>query len=352
MFNIFFAFITALSTSLLAIPSIIRVARVKHLFDEPDSIRKKHSTRTPTLGGMGIFAGLIFSLTFWSNQSQILELQYIIAAIIILFFIGLKDDVLDMKAHKKLLGQLIAAFIIVHWAEIRLTTFYGLFDIHEISLVPSYLLSLFVLIVITNSFNLIDGIDGLAGSIGVISSTTFGIWFTLMESYQYSILAYALAGTLIAFLWFNWSPAKIFMGDTGSLIVGLVISLLAIKFIEMNRVMDREAPYKVLSVPVVTIGILIVPLFDTIRVFALRFAQGRSPFSADRNHIHHILIDLGFSHSQATIVICLFNLSVIALVYFLQGVFSGEVLLMIVLLMPLSVTYELNRRRKHKTMKL
>ncbi len=347
MINLIFAFLTSFITTFLAIPSLIRVAEVKHLFDEPDE-RKQHKPRTPTLGGMAIFAGLILSLTFWSTQTQILELQYIIAAILILFFLGLKDDIINLVAHKKLLGQLFAAIIIVHFAGIRLTTFYGLFGIWDLGIVSSYLLSIFTIIVITNSFNLIDGIDGLAATIGIIAASFFGAWFTLMESFQFAILAFSLVGSLLGFLYFNKSPAKIFMGDTGSLILGLSISLLAIKFIEMNRVMDRGAEFKILSVPVVTIGVLIIPLFDTFRVFLIRAINKRSPFSADRNHIHHMLLDSGLSHTQTVAVLSGFNLTMIGLVCFLKGRVSGEILLCIVGAIPGLLSLVASRSIKEK----
>jgi UDP-N-acetylmuramyl pentapeptide phosphotransferase/UDP-N-acetylglucosamine-1-phosphate transferase len=295
---------------------------------------------------VAIFAGLIFSLTFWSDQNLIQELQYILAAIMILFFMGIKDDLLTIRASKKLFVQIVAALLIVHWTDIRLTTFYGLFGIWDISTTFSYVLSIFTIVSITNAFNLIDGIDGLAGSIGIITSAVFGTWFALMGSYQYAILAFALMGSLIGFMIYNWSPAKIFMGDTGSLIVGFVVALLAVKFIEMNRLMHREAQYKVLSVPVVTIGILIVPLFDTIRVFAIRLLNKKSPFAPDRNHIHHILLDQGYSHAQTTLLLGAFNIFMIGLVYLGQGKLSGEILLITVIVIPVATSLYLSWLRK------
>ncbi len=351
MQTLIFAFMTAFGISFLFIPAIVRISNVKHLFDEPDE-RKVHKDSIPTLGGVAIFAGLIFSLTFWSDQKLIQELQYILAAIMILFFMGIKDDLLTIRASKKLLVQVLAAFLIIHWTDIRLTTFYGLFGIWDISTTFSYILSIFTIVSITNAFNLIDGIDGLAATIGIITSAVFGTWFALMGSYQYAILAFALMGSLLGFIIYNWSPAKIFMGDTGSLIVGFVVALLAVKFIEMNRLMDRDAHYKVLSVPVVTIGILIIPLFDTIRVFAIRLINKKSPFCPDRNHIHHILVDLGFSHAQTTMFLGAFNILMIAMVYLRQGNLLGEVLLTIVIMIPMLSSFFLSWLRKKRVPQL
>lgn len=329
LLSIVLPFITSFVISFVAIPSIIKIAEIKHLFDEPDE-RKNHVQRTPTLGGIAIFASLIFSLTFWADQDAILELQYIISAVILLFFMGLKDDLFNLVAYKKLIGQLLASFILVHYAGIKILTFYGLFGIWDLSWLASYCLSVFTIVVITNSFNLIDGIDGLAASIGILASGVFGFWFYSAGVVQYAILTSCMCGALFGFLYYNKSPAKIFMGDTGSLIVGVILSILAIKFIEMNRVLDRAHPNKVFAVPVMTLAILVIPLFDTIRVFTIRILQGRSPLSADRNHIHHLLLSLGFSHSKTTFLLVVFNAFCISTVYYFQWI-KGEILLFLLL---------------------
>lgn len=342
--------LTSMAITFMAIPSIIKIAEIKHLFDEPDH-RKTHKTRVPTLGGLAIFAGMIFSLTFWSSQKEIVELQYIISSIIILFFIGMKDDLFNLVAYKKLLGQLTASFILVHWAGIRVTSFFGIFGIHELSLVQSYCFSIFTMVVITNSFNLIDGIDCLAGSVGVLAAGIFGGWYFMADQTQYVVLSASLVGSLLGFLYYNRTPAKIFMGDTGSLMVGIVLSILAIKFIEMNRLIPLNGANKIRGIPVVTIGILIIPLFDTLRVFTIRMLQGKSPFSPDRNHLHHLLTDLDLSHIKATSILIGFNICIVALVFSLQGTRS-EIVLSIILSICLTCSYLLanirNKRRKTK----
>lgn len=340
------AFFTSLIICFVAIPSIIALAKIKHLMDIPEG-RKSHIISTPTLGGVAIFGGVIFSLTFWASQKDIVELQYIIAAIMVLFFIGIKDDLFNLVAHKKLAGQLLASVLLVHWANIRITSFYGLFGIHDLTLPLSYALTIFTIIVITNSFNLIDGIDCLAGLVGIITATSFSTWFSLVGSTQYAILAACLVGSLTGFLWYNRSPAKIFMGDTGSMIVGIVLSILSIKFIEMNRIMEVHDPYKVLSVPVITIGILIIPLFDTLRVFSIRILQGKSPLAADRNHIHHMLLDLGFSHMKSSFILAAFNLAMIGMVFGLQKM-RGEMLLTLVIVICILANYVIARQVRKK----
>lgn len=341
---------TSFIIAFFAIPRIIRIAEIKHLFDVPDE-RKCHKTNVPTLGGLAIFAGMIFSLTFWSRQKEIIELQYIISSIIILFFIGMKDDLFNLVHYKKLVGQLMAAFILVHWGGIRITSFFGIFGIDDLNLTTSYVFSIFTMVVITNAINLIDGIDCLAGSVGVIASLIFGMWFFQMEQYQYVILSASLMGSLLAFLYYNRTPAKIFMGDTGSLMVGIVLSILAIKFIEMNRILPLTDSAKIRHIPVMTIAILIIPLFDTLRVFSIRILQGRSPFHPDRNHIHHLLIDLGFSHLKATTMLIGFNLLMVGFAFYMQGIRS-EITLALILVCCMLNTYVLaytrNKRNRLK----
>lgn len=344
---------TSFAITFFAIPSIIRIAEIKHLFDVPDE-RKCHSTNVPTLGGLAIFAGMILSLTFWSTQKEIVELQYIISSIILLFFIGMKDDLFNLVHYKKLFGQLLAAFILVHFANIRITSFFGIFGIHELNVISSYIFSVFTLVVITNAVNLIDGIDCLAGSVGALAALVFGIWFYTAEHTQYSILASSLAGSLFAFLYYNRTPSKIFMGDTGSLIVGIVLSILTIKLIEMNRILPVEDPSKIRRVPVFAISVLIIPLFDTLRVFMIRMLQGRSPFHPDRNHIHHLLIDLNFSHLQATSILIVFNILIIGFSYYSQSIRS-EIMLTVILVASFSGTYIMtyirNKNSKFKLLK-
>jgi UDP-N-acetylmuramyl pentapeptide phosphotransferase/UDP-N-acetylglucosamine-1-phosphate transferase len=265
---------------------------------------------------------------------------------LILFFLGIKDDLVDLRAWKKLAGQILAAVILVHLAGIKLTTFYGLFGFKTMSLPVSYIFSVFTIIVITNSFNLIDGIDGLAASIGIVGAITFGGWYYALGMTQYAILSFALIGSLLGFLWFNKTPAKIFMGDTGSMLVGLIVAILAIKFIDSIRILPRSHPYKILTVPVFTLSVLIVPLYDTLRVFLLRALKGKSPFSADRSHVHHLLVDRGLTHLQATAVLVLFSVFMIFSAYFAQGRLPGEVQIALLILIPTIITAWLLKTRK------
>jgi UDP-N-acetylmuramyl pentapeptide phosphotransferase/UDP-N-acetylglucosamine-1-phosphate transferase len=316
MDNILLSSALAFLITYFAIPPIIRVAKDKKLFDEPDE-RKVHKAVIPTLGGLGIFAGFVIATLMGVPSHTPNELQYFLAAALVIFFLGIKDDILVLSATKKFIGQLIAAGIIIKFGGIQISNLYGFLGIYEIPHLASYILSAFTIIVITNSFNLIDGVDGLAGSLGLLTSTVFGVYFLFAGEVMYSIMALSLAGSLVAFLIYNFSPAKIFMGDTGSLMIGLLNSIFALHFISVAA--NPGSAYPLLSAPAIAFAILIVPLFDTLRVFSLRILNRRSPFSPDRNHIHHFLLDLGLSQRMITVVCVSANIVFITLAYVLRS---------------------------------
>jgi UDP-N-acetylmuramyl pentapeptide phosphotransferase/UDP-N-acetylglucosamine-1-phosphate transferase len=316
MDNILLSSALAFLITFFAIPAIIQVAKNKKLFDEPDE-RKIHKAVIPTLGGLGIFAGFIIATLMGVPASTSTELQYFMAAALVIFFLGIKDDILVLSASKKFIGQLISAGIIIKFGGIQINNMHGFLGLYEIPHIASIVLTLFTIIVITNSFNLIDGIDGLAGALGLVTSLIFGVYFYFTGQLLYAVMALTLAGSLMAFLIYNFSPAKIFMGDTGSLLIGLLNSIFVIKFITIAS--DPLTNMPLASAPAIGFAILIVPLFDTLRVFSLRIFKRRSPFSPDRNHIHHFLLDLGLSHKVITLMCVGANIIFIALAYFLRS---------------------------------
>lgn len=321
-------FLTSFFVVLLSTPALIKVAELKRLFDEPDEERKLHTRKVPTIGGIIIFAGTLFSFALWLPIEHITDsmtllkaigdLKYLVATILILFFVGIKDDIIGTAPVKKLVAHIIVGMILVLMADVRLTGLHGIFGIREIPYWSSVFLSMFTYIVVVNAFNLIDGIDGLAGGIGLIAASAFGIWFTLAGDYVMATLAFALAGSLVAFLIFNFSPAKIFMGDSGSLTIGLILCILALKLIEFD-ITEVKGFASQLSKPVFAMAVLVYPLYDTLRVFTYRALKGLSPFSADRNHLHHRLIDLGLDHKGTVLWLYASNIFIIALAVFTRG---------------------------------
>ncbi|MBK6992130.1 MAG: undecaprenyl/decaprenyl-phosphate alpha-N-acetylglucosaminyl 1-phosphate transferase [Chitinophagaceae bacterium] len=329
----------------LAIPVIMRIAEQKKLYDIPDE-RKVHTRLVASLGGIGIFAGFLLASLLSIQGYLNPEFQYFFAASLVVFFVGLKDDIMILSATKKFIGQIIAASILIHLGGIRLDSMYGLLGFEQLPEGFSLALSYFTIIVIINSFNLIDGVDGLASSLGILTMIVFGSYFLAIDYQAYALLAFAMAGSLVAFIIFNHHPAKIFMGDSGSLMIGLVNSILVIKFINV-----ANSPFVAVPVPAaVAIGfsILIVPLLDTLRVFSIRIANGRSPFTPDRNHIHHLLLDNGLSHAAVTLTCVAINVCFIAMAWMGRSL-GPNYLLLILLTLAFSgiglLYYNKNRRK-------
>jgi UDP-GlcNAc:undecaprenyl-phosphate GlcNAc-1-phosphate transferase len=323
-------FVTAFIVTLLTIPPIVSLINRYKLYDMPNS-RKEHRLPVPTMGGIAIVAGMITALMFWFPFSNELGQVCFFFSIAALFGLGIMDDLKDLSAKYKFVVQISLATLIA-LSGIRITSFGGLFGIDELSLPAQYTLTILAIAGITNAFNLIDGIDGLAGGLSFMSLVTVGLFLTMSGDANTALVAFALAGAVFAFLYFNFNPAKIFMGDTGSLILGFVIAVLCIRLMQINV----SAANPVLShAPIFVLGIVLIPVYDTLRVFVMRIWKGGSPFEADKTHIHHLLTNQGFSHVFATRVIYFVHAFILIEVYLLQPMRQELTLLLLITFMIL-----------------
>ncbi len=302
------SFLIACTIAVMSIPVIINFCDLLNLKEIPN-YRSAHKDATPKFGGIAIFASILIGHFLWPHFNDLSD-SYLtnlsVVGITMLFFLGLKDDLLMLDPAKKLLLQVIAASTLVFLGGLKIDNLFGIFGCFEISDWLSVPFTIFIFIALINAINLIDGIDGLAGGVGFIASVCFGTWFLLNHHYSIACLAFSMAGGLLGFLRFNFSnTSKIFMGDTGSLIVGFLLAFFAVEFIRINATLLKTPNAdSFLNAPVFAVVLLIVPIFDTLRVFVVRVLNGRSPFHADRNHMHHIFIDNGMSHFQATATLC------------------------------------------------
>ncbi|TCC96227.1 MraY family glycosyltransferase [Pedobacter hiemivivus] len=311
----FFILVTSLFITLVIIPSIIHVARDRHLYDDLGHLRKIHNPGIPRLGGVAIFLSFTITLLLWDINTPELPINYLLTACTMLFAIGIKDDLAGVGHHTKFLIEFIAGLILVIPGNIRISNLHNFFGIYELSYFHSVILSVLIIVFIINAFNLIDGIDGLAATTGIIVNSVFTALFIKLHHYELAAVSLALVGAILGFLRFNLTPAKIFMGDTGSLLIGLISAVMALKFISVNDAFEIESASQVSSSLGIVLAILIGPISDTLRVFIIRLAKGKSPFQGDRNHIHHRMLVLGFTHLQTTLILALLNGVIILLAF-------------------------------------
>lgn len=347
-------FVSALIISLVSIPQIIMVATKKRLYDTPDNDRKIHLRVIPNLGGIGIFFGFITTASLFISPEAFPKWNYIIAASLLLFLVGIADDLISLSPPKKFLTQFVAAFIVVCIADIRLKSLHGVLGVYgDLPYWWSATFSIIGVIFVTNAYNLIDGIDGLAGSIGVLSTLLLGVTLAGFGHPGAACLSFCLLGGIVGFLRYNISPAKIFMGDTGSLLIGFIISLLCI--MAVNNFSSEKAIstfiHSAAGALVIGLSILFVPVFDTFRVFSTRLMKGSSPFKADRTHLHHYLLDMGFSHSQTVTVILIANFLIITVSLITQD-FNPNFAILCILGLSLGLFAILYYMRKAKLAKL
>ncbi len=227
--------VVAFLISYFSVPILRKVAYLSDFYDKPDNDRKLHDRYVPTLGGVAIFLAFFVGFSVSGLADQIQGFPYFAAALVLLFFTGLKDDIADLSAKTKLIIELIVASFLIFGCNMYISNLNGMFGVYEIPYWTSVLLTTFTIIVVVNSYNLIDGIDGLAAGIGGIASIFFGIGFFAAEQYEFATLSLMLFMSLIAYLKYNFNPAEIFMGDTGSLVVGFLLSVLTNNFIGLKE---------------------------------------------------------------------------------------------------------------------
>lgn len=308
------AFVIAFFVAYQTFPTILYVAKEKHLMDEPDS-RSVHADKTPTLGGIGIFVGLIVVMTIVGAFLNTKVLLLVMGGLTILFFLGLKDDLTVLSAGKKFMGQLFAAGLLIVFTNTRIIGFSMILGIDILPYWISVGFTLFVYILIINAYNLIDGVDGLAGTVAFSISGIFVYLFVNSNELSLATIAIALCGCLLAFLRMNFSRKnKIFMGDTGSMIVGFLLAFFTISFINITQLDEGSVYYR--ASPALAFALLFYPLIDTLRVFFIRVVIHKtSPFKADKNHIHHRFIRSGYSHLMTTILISSINVVIIGIAF-------------------------------------
>jgi UDP-GlcNAc:undecaprenyl-phosphate/decaprenyl-phosphate GlcNAc-1-phosphate transferase len=329
----------------LVMPSVIKLAIKKRILSAGGG-RNVHNGFTPNIGGIAIFIGLllsnIFLLAFYiyqiSSETSFLDFEslhkfisYIIITIscIVMFIVGLSDDLTSLSSRTRFAIQLIVAFCFTYYGDIRITSLHGLFGINELPNSISIIFSMIIVIFIINSFNLTDGLDSLATSLGIYILASFGILFLLSNHLYDATLCFSGVSSLFAFWFYNKPPAKIFMGDSGSLVIGVIIAYSAIKL--CNFPIDTSGTIN----PVFILCVIAYPSIDTLRVFMVRIFSGNSPFTADRNHIHHLLVDKEFNHGWAAFFAVMYCVVLTLICFFIRE----NVTLSFIIMVPLAILF-------------
>lgn len=334
------ACITGFLVAFIILPVIIKYSLAKNLLDVPGR-RKIHKKVTPSMGGIAIFMGFLMAILIWMDFTQWENIHFLLASLFLVFLLGVRDDIVPFRALHKLLGQIVAVVILL-FSAVKINSFYGLFGIGEVPLIVSYILTAFTVILVTNSFNLIDGLDGLAGSVGLVALVTFGIWFFLAGDYVFSLICFSMVGGILAFMVYNWEPSEIFMGDTGAMVIGMLLAVLTIHFMDVNNSLPEGSAIKYTAPIAGAASFIIIPLSDTLRIIILRTLRGQSPFSPDKSHIHHAIMRLGMTHSKTALILATVNALFITFVFLLRD-FPDEYVLGGLILVAFSLSFILDR---------
>jgi len=353
MNNLFMHAILVFVASILAtaflVPKIISIVRFKKLMDNPNE-RSSHIGATPSLGGMAFFIVILISFYFNHAYDTYGVATSFYPALTILFFLGLKDDLVVLSPRTKLIGQTISCLFILCNNKFEISTLHGFFGINHVNPWLGFAIGLVVMLAIINAFNLIDGIDGLASSVGIVAFSGFAIVFFWAERYFFCLTSLTMVGILVGFLFFNLSAKnKIFMGDTGSMLLGFMLGLLSVRFLTLDHYSLYKIPFNAIDIPIVIISFLIVPLFDTGRVFIVRLLNGKSVFSPDRNHLHHILIDAyHISHRRASFYIANTNIAaviVFSVVLKLTNIYIASVIILLFVIAAAIFLYQIKGKK-------
>ncbi len=301
MNTLLYAGATSLLFSFLLMPLLIRFLQSRKLMDKGGN-RKIHKGFIPSMGGIVIVVAFVTAMLLWLPIEDMAERRYRFVGIALVFLTGIRDDMVPLRPLHKLIAQIVAALIVVIPGDIRIPSLYGLFGIEMLPMWLSYTISIFFIVFITNAFNLIDGIDGLAGSVAIVAFSFLCFWFYATGSYSSAISLICIIGATLGFLYYNWQPASIFMGDTGSLVLGYILSFCTISFISANGQLPADNDYHFPAVLSAGIAIVILPLYDTTRVFMLRIRQGKSPFRPDKQHTHHLVLYMRHKSHNHTVL--------------------------------------------------
>ena len=329
--------VVAFAVAWLLFPYVLYFARRRHFYDSPN-YRKLQRRPVPLMGGVVVYGGILIPSIIVLVVWQSMPVAYMLVAMSVLLVLGIMDDLYDLPPWMKFGSELVVVFLVVWLNGSSIDTFHGLFGVGSLSNFWRYALSLIVGVGVINSINLIDGVDGYSSGYTFMASIMFGVVFALSDISAMMSIAFIIAGAVIPFFLHNvfGRKSKMFIGDGGTLMIGTIFSTFIFSILKSNSYcMALETNHNI-SLIAVCLAILGIPVFDTLRLIVYRLLQHRSPFSADRNHLHHAFIDLGCSHLATTLSILTLNL-VIVLSWFVSWICGAGLLWQVVVVVIVSI---------------
>lgn len=340
VYHLLLPFLAAFISTLWIHPKILKIAILKNIVDNPDA-RKLQRCPIPVMGGIAVFFGLLVGIC----SSQIMFFSpgvfILTAAMLVMLYTGTIDDILDLSPNIRFLIEILVVGFIMYVNECAIDNFNGLWGIGTIPMWVAAPLTIFAAVGIINAINLIDGVNGLSSGFCFMASVLFATMFYLSGNVTMTILATSAAGAIVPFFLHNvfGKTTKMFIGDGGTLVIGTMMSMFVISILGKGSLSARFAEQGVGLIPF-TLAVLAVPVFDTLRVMSMRILRGKSPFSPDKTHLHHLFIELGFTHTGTTVSILSLNF-LIVVVWFLSYKLGASIdaQLYIVIAMSLCITF-------------
>lgn len=326
---------------------VFKMAILRNFVDKPNK-RSSHTGCVPNIGGIVVFLAFLCSFVLFARFGVGNEFQYVILGSVLIFLVGIYDDLLEISPRKKVKGEMLGVLVLIVGGGFYLSDLQGLFGFYEISPWFGIPLTFIGLVGLINAINLIDGIDGLCSGIALMDCIFFGSWFYGCGHIEYALLCGVLSASIIPFFIINLfgKRSKMFMGDSGALMVGFLLGVMAIKFCDTEGGMAGICGVK--AAPAMVFTVLAIPILDTLRLFASRWMRGNSPFSPDKRHLHHKFLTIyNGVHRKATFTILTLNL-----VFIVLGIMGrnwpNEVLILLSMILFTLMFYIVNRIAKKK----
>ena len=309
--HIIFPALLAFLGTLWIHPKVLKIAILKNIVDNPDA-RKLQRNPVPVLGGVAVFFGIVIGLSSSKAIFDSANTFMLISAMVIMLYIGTTDDIISLSFGIRFLVEIIVIAWLMYASKSSINCFWGLWGIGTISSWTSYALTIFASVGIINAINLIDGVNGLSSGFCFMSSVLFAIFFHMTGNQVMTTLAISAAGAIVPFFLHNvfGQSSKMFIGDGGTLVIGTMMAMFVMSILSVNTGSIKLVADGMGLIPF-TLAVLSIPVFDTLRVMSTRIIHKKSPFHPDKTHLHHMFIDLGFSHIGTTVSILSLNFLIV-----------------------------------------